>query len=84
MSKSNDDWYCSTCLTSIFSFNNFDNDIDFFFALYDFNLQGNFDAELLKQKKCSPFFDDPETSHLLMNSNLDSDTEGRLFKRRLT
>ena len=47
-------------------------------------MQGNFDAELLKQKKSSPFFDDPETSHLLMNSNLDSDTEGRLFKGRLT
>ena len=28
---------------------------------------------MLKQKKCNPFFDDPETSHLLMNSNLDPD-----------
>ena len=37
------------------NYNHFDNDIDFFFALYDFNLQGNFDAELLKQKKFIPF-----------------------------
>ena len=73
MSKSSDDWYCSACLASIFPFNHFDNDIDFFFALYDFNFQGDFDTELLKQKKFNPFFDDPETSHLLMNSNLDPD-----------
>ena len=73
MSKSSDDWYCSTCLASIFPFNHFDNDIDFLLALYDFNFQGDFDTELLKQKKFNPFFDDPETSHLLMNSNLDPD-----------
>ena len=74
MSKSSDDWYCSACLAIIFPFNHFDNDIDFFFALYDFNFQGDFDTELLKQKKFNPFFfDDPETSHLLMNSNLDLD-----------
>ena len=56
MSKSSDRWYCSTCLASIFPFNHFDNDIDFFFALYDFNFQGDFDTELLKQKKFNPFF----------------------------
>ena len=37
-SKSNDDWYYSTCLASILSFNHFDSDIDFFSALYDFSL----------------------------------------------
>ena len=73
MSKSSDDWYCSACLASIFPFNHFDNDIDFFFALYDFNFQGDFDTESLKQKKFNPFFDDPETSHPPMNSNLDPD-----------
>ena len=57
MSKSSDDWYCSACLASIFPFYHFDNDIDFFFALYDFNFQGDFDTELLKQKKFNPFFD---------------------------
>ena len=55
MSKSSDDWYCSACLASIFSFNHFDNDIDFFFALYDFNFQGDFDTKLLKHKKFNPF-----------------------------
>ena len=60
MSKSSDDWYCSACLASIFPFNHFDNDIDFFFALYDFNFQGDFDTELLKQKKFNPFLDDSE------------------------
>ena len=55
MSKSSDDWYCSACLASIFPFYHFDNDIDFFFALYDFNFQGDFDTELLKQKKFNPF-----------------------------
>ena len=45
MSKSSDDWYCSACLASIFPFNHFDNDIDFFFALYDFNFQGDFGTE---------------------------------------
>ena len=57
----------------ISSFNHFDNDSDFFFALYNFNFPGDFDTELLKQKKCKPFFDDPETSHILMNSSLDPD-----------
>ena len=73
MSKSSGGWLVYICLTSIFPFNHFANDIDFFFALYDFNFQGDFDTELLKQKKFNPFFDDPETSHLLMNSNLDPD-----------
>ena len=27
-----------------------------------------------KAEKFNPFFDDPETSHLLMNSKLDPDT----------
>ena len=31
----------------------------------------NFDPGVLKQKVFNPFFDDPETSHVLMNSNLD-------------
>ena len=73
MSQSSDDWYCSTSLANIFPFNHFDNDIDFFFALYDFNFQGDFDTELLQQKKFNPFFDDPETSRPPMNSNLDPD-----------
>ena len=73
MSKSTDDWFCSTCLASIFPFNHFDNDIDFLFALFDFNSQGDFDTHLLKQKNFNPFFDDPVTSHLLLNSNLDPD-----------
>ena len=73
MSKSSDEWYCSTCLTSIFPFNHFNNDIDFLFVLYDFNFQDDFDTELLKQKKFNPFFNDPETSHLLMSSILDPD-----------
>ena len=71
MSKSSDDWYCSACLASIFLFNHFDNDIDFFFALYNFNFQGDFDAESLKQKKFNPFL--MTLRHLLMNSNLDPD-----------
>ena len=74
MSKSNDGWFCSTCLASIFPFNHFDNDIDFFYALFGFNAQGDFDTDLLKQKNFNLFFDDPETSHLLLNSNLDPDT----------
>ena len=74
MSKSNDGWFCSTCLASIFPLNHFDNDIDFFFALFGFNSQGDFDTDLLKQKNFNPFFVDPKTSHLLLNSNLDPDT----------
>jgi len=56
MFKSNDGWFCSTCLASIFPFNHFDNDIDFLFALFDFNSLGNFDTGLLKQKNFNPFF----------------------------
>ena len=52
-------------------FNHFDNDIDFLFALFHFNSQGDFDTDLLIQKNFNPFFDDPETSHLLLNFNLD-------------
>ena len=55
MSKSSGGWLVYICLTSIFPFNHFANDIDFFFALYDFNFQGDFDTELLKQKKFNPF-----------------------------
>ena len=65
MSKLNDHWYCSTRLASIFPFNHFGNDIDFFFAVFSFNSQGDFDTDLHKQKSFNPFFDDPETSHLV-------------------
>ena len=41
--------------------------------MFDFNSQGDFDTDLLKQKNFNPFFDDSETSHLLLNSNLDPD-----------
>ena len=71
LSNTNEDWFCSVCLATLFPFNHFEDDTDFFFALFDFNFEGNFDPELLKQKVFNPFFDDPETSHLLMNSNLD-------------
>ena len=33
LSNSSDDWFCSTCLASIFPFNHIDNDTDFFFAM---------------------------------------------------
>ena len=42
---------------------------------FGFNSQGDFDTDLLKQKNFNPFFDAPETSHLLLNSNLDPDTD---------
>ena len=73
LSNTNEDWFCSVCLATLFPFNHFEDDTDVFFALFGFNCEGNFHPELLiKQKVFNPFFDDPETSHLLMNSNLDS------------
>ena len=68
------DWYCPSCLASIFPFNQFDNDIDFFFALYDFSLQSNLMLNYLNKRNLIPFFVDTEKSHLLMNSNLDPGT----------
>ena len=70
LSNTNEHWFCSVCLATLFPFNHFEDDTDFFFALFDFNFEGNFDPELLKQKVFNPFFDDPETSHLLMNSKI--------------
>ena len=77
-------WFCSFCLATLFPFNHFEDDTDFSFALFDFNFEGNFDPELLKQKVFNPFFDDPETSHLLMNSNLDPNPNFFYPKFRIT
>ena len=84
LSNTNEDWFCSVCLATLFPFNHFEDDTDFFFALFDFNFEGNFDPELLKQKVFNPFFDDPETSHLLMNSNLDPNPNFFYRKFRIT
>ena len=71
LSSTNKDWFCLVCLPTLFPFNHFEDDTDFFFfSLIDFNFEGNFDPKHLKQKMFNPFFDDSETSHLLMNSNL--------------
>ena len=36
LSNTNEDWFCSVCLATLFPFNHFEDDTDFFFALFDF------------------------------------------------
>ena len=72
LSYTNEDQFCSVCLATLLPLNHFEDDTDFFFALFELTSEGNFDSELLKQKVFIPFFDDPETSHLLLSSDLDS------------
>ena len=45
LSNTNEDWFCLVCLTTLFPFNHFEDDTDFFFALFNFNFEGNFDPE---------------------------------------
>ena len=55
LSNTNGDWLCSVCLATLLPFNHFEDDTDFFFALLDFNSEGNFDPELLSKKCSIPF-----------------------------
>ena len=74
MSKSSDDWYCSACLASIFPY---------FLIILTMILISSLHCtiSILKvilirnclNRRNLTFFDDPETSHLLMSSNLDPD-----------
>ena len=80
LSNSTDTWFCLTCLSSIFPFNHLEDDTDFYFALYDFNSFPHtcFDQELLKTKCFNPFLEDINSRHLLLNPDIDPDTN--IFK----
>ena len=69
LSNSPEDWFCPSCIAELFPFNQLD-DTDFYFALYDFN-SCCFDSEHLKDKCFNPFLDDPDSRHLLLNSDID-------------
>ena len=68
LSNSPEDWFCPPCIADLFPFNRLDV-TDFYFALYDFN--SCIDSELLKFKCFNPFLDDPDSCHLLLNSNIN-------------
>lgn len=73
LGNTNDTWLCSACLAAIFPFNHFEDYTDFSFDLFDFEFEEIFYPEFLKQKNFNPFFNDPESSHLLMNPNVHPD-----------
>ena len=74
LANSTEPWFCSSCLSTIFPFNHFENDTDFYFSIFDFNSTPCFDSELLKNKCFNPFLDDPDSRHLLLNSDIDPDS----------
>ena len=73
LSNSPEPWFCSSCIISLFPFNHFEDDTDFYFSLFDFT-SDSFNTELLKDKYFNPFLDDPQSRHLLLNSDIDPDS----------
>ena len=78
LSNSSESWFCPPCTSALFPFNHFEEDTDFYFSLFDFNRIPCFDTELLKTKCFNPFLDDSDSRHLLLNSDIDPDSN--LFK----
>lgn len=76
LSNSSEDWFCPSCLSSIFPFNHFEDDIDFYFSIFDQNslLDPCFNLDLLKDKCFNPFLDDSDSRQLLLNSDIDPDS----------
>ena len=72
LSNSSESWFCPPCTSALFPFNNFEEDTDFYFSLFDFNRIPCFDSELLKTKCFNPFLDDSDS--LLLNSDIDPDS----------
>lgn len=76
LSASADPWFCPACTWSIFPFNHFVDDTDYYFAIYDLQRISDpqFDITSIKTKHFNPFLEDPDSRQLLLNSDLDPDT----------
>ena len=74
LSNSTEPWFCTSCIADIFPFNHFEDDTDFYFSIFGFDSAPCFDQELLKQKCFNPFLDDFDSHHLLLNSDIDPDS----------
>ena len=73
LTNSDEAWFCPPCLAIIFPLNHMEDDLDYYFSLYDFQTT-SFDVEVLKAKCFNPFLDDSDSRHLLTNSDIDPDS----------
>ena len=73
LTNSDEAWFCPPCLAIIFPLNHMEDDLDYYFSLYDFQTT-SFDVEVLKTKCFNPFLDDSDSRHLLINSDIDPDS----------
>lgn len=69
--SSDDPWFCQSCLSELFPFTHIADEVDFHFAL--FNAYSNYDMNLDYDlfNSFNPFVSDPDTRHLLNNSDID-------------
>ena len=73
LTNSDEAWFCPPCLANIFPFNHMEDVLDYYFSLYDFQTT-SFDVEVLKTKCFNPFLVDSDSRHLLINSDIDPDS----------